>query len=479
MTTPLWTKADVISATGGEAIGGEWNASGVSIDSRTLEPGDLFVAIVGENSDGHAYAEGALKKGASAALVSRVDDAMRAAGPLVKVADTLEALNALGRAARKRAQAKVVAVTGSVGKTGTKEALRLILSEQGPTHASAASYNNMWGVPLSLARMPADTRFGIFEVGMNHPGEITPLSKLVEPFAALITTVEAVHMAFFDSVEQIADAKGEIFDGLQKGGVAILNRDNPHYDRLRAKAELSGAGRIISFGEHPEADAHLEKAALKEDCSCVSATICGQPVTYKLSVPGHHIVMNSLAMLAVVHALDADLAMAALAMAHLKAPKGRGERHKVETPLGPFTLIDESYNANPASMRAALEALGQARPEGKGRRIAVIGDMLELGDDSIAMHRGLIEPIKAADVDLVFASGPHMRELFKALPQSLQGAYAETSDELGEALREAVEPGDVVMVKGSLGSRMGPLVDMLRGLGDDEGESIRRNRGGN
>ena len=479
MTAPLWTQKDVIAATGGKAEGAAWTASGVSIDSRTLEPGDLFVAIAGENSDGHIYVEGALKKGAAAAIVARPDAAMRAAGPLVVVEDTLKALEALGRAARRRTQAKVVAVTGSVGKTGTKEALRLILSEQGATHASAASYNNMWGVPLSLARMPADTRFGIFEVGMNHPGEITPLSKLVEPFAALITTVEAVHMAFFDSVEQIADAKGEIFDGLQKGGVAILNRDNPHFERLLAKAKASGAGRIISFGEHPQADARLDKAALKEDCSCVSATICGQPVTYKLAVPGRHIVMNSLAMLAVVDALGADLAMAALAMAHLKAPKGRGERHRVDTPLGAFTLIDESYNANPASMRAALEALGQAKPEGKGRRIAVIGDMLELGEESIAMHRGLAETIRKADVDLVFASGPHMRELFKALPASAQGGYAETSAELGEMLREAVEPGDVVMVKGSLGSRMGPIVDLLRGLGDDEGESIRRNRGGN
>lgn len=479
MTAPLWTKDDVIAATGGTSEGATWTASGVSIDSRTLEPGDLFVAIIGENSDGHIYAEGALKKGAAAALVSAPDAAMRGAGPLVVVDDTLAALNALGRAARQRTQAKVVAVTGSVGKTGTKEALRLILSEQGATHASAASYNNMWGVPLSLARMPADTRFGIFEVGMNHPGEITPLSQLVEPFAALITTVEAVHMAFFDSVEQIADAKGEIFDGLQKGGVAILNRDNPHFGRLLAKAKTSGAGRIISFGEHAQADARLDKVALKEDCSCVSATICGQPVTYKLAVPGRHIVMNSLAMLAVVHALDADLAMAALAMANLKAPKGRGERHRVETPLGAFTVIDESYNANPASMRAALAALGQAKPEGEGRRIAVIGDMLEIGDASIAMHRELAETIREADVDLVFASGPHMRELFKVLPAGAQGAYAETSAELGEALREAVEPGDVVMVKGSLGSRMGPLVDLLRGLGDDEGESIRRNRGGN
>lgn len=469
----------MLAATGGKAEGADWTASGVSIDSRTLEPGDLFVAIIGENSDGHIYVEGALKKGAAAAVVSKPTEAMRAAGPLVAVSDTLEALNALGRAARLRTQAKIVAVTGSVGKTGTKEALRLILSEQGATHASAASYNNLWGVPLSLARMPAATRFGILEVGMNHPGEITPLSKLVEPFAALITTVEAVHMEFFDSIEQIADAKGEIFDGLQKGGVAILNRDNPHFERLRAKAQASGAGQIISFGEHAEADAHLEKAALKEDCSCVSATICGQPVTYKLAVPGRHIVMNSLAMLAVVHALGADLAMAALAMAHLKAPKGRGERHTVAAPLGAFTLIDESYNANPASMRAALDALGQARPEGKGRRIAVMGDMLEIGETSIEAHRGLADAIRAANIDLVFACGPHMRELYKALPAAAQGAYAETSAELGPLLRDAVEPGDVVMVKGSLGSRMGPLVDLLKGLGDDEGESIRRNRGTN
>lgn len=479
MSAVLWTREDVVGATGGKAQGADWTANGVSIDSRTLEAGDLFVAIIGENSDGHAYVEGALTKGAAAALVSDASDAMRRAGPLVVVPDTLEALNALGRAARARTNAKIVAVTGSVGKTGTKDALRFILSEQGATHASAASYNNLWGVPLSLARMPADTRFGIFEVGMNHPGEITPLAKLVEPFAALITTVEAVHMAFFNSVEEIADAKGEIFDGLQKGGVAILNRDNPHYERLRAKAETSGAGRIISFGEHPQADAHLEKLALKENCSCVSATICGQAVTYKLAVPGRHIVMNSLAMLAVVHVLGADLALAALAMANLKAPKGRGERHQVSAPLGDFIVIDESYNANPASMRAAIDALGQAKPEGGGRRIAVIGDMLEIGATSIEMHRGLVASIKVAGIDLVFACGPHMRELFKALPESAQGTYAENSTELEPVLREAVRPGDIVMVKGSLGSRMGPVVEMLKGLGDEDGASIRRNRGGN
>jgi UDP-N-acetylmuramoyl-tripeptide--D-alanyl-D-alanine ligase len=473
----LWMRSEVIAATQGKAEGADWTARGVSIDSRTLESGDLFVAIKGEHSDGHAYVAKAFERGAAAAIVSDVTDAMRKAGPLVVVPDALEALNQLGRAARRRAGAKVVAVTGSVGKTGTKEALRMLLSEQGPTHASAASYNNLWGVPLSLARMPADTRYGIFEIGMNHSGEITPLSKLVEPFIALITTVEAVHMAYFDSVEEIADAKAEIFDGLQKGGVAILNRDNPHFARLEARAKKAGAGRIISFGEHKDADARLEKVALKEDCSCVSAIICGQPVTYKLGMPGRHIVMNSLAMLACISALEADLAMAALALAHLEAPKGRGERIRVDAPGRPFMLIDESYNANPVSMRAAIDALGRTEPGHRARRIAVMGDMLELGPNSIALHREMAQPLAQAEIDLVFACGPHMRELFKALPADRQGFYAETSAGLMTPLAEAIQEGDVVMVKGSNGSRMKPVVEMLLALGDDDSESIRRNRG--
>ena len=475
--TPLWTSAEVVAATGGRAEGDGWIARGVSIDSRTLEKGYLFVAIKGENSDGHAYVGTAFERGAAAAIVSDVTDVMRKMGPLVVVPDTLEALNALGRAARQRANAKIVAVTGSVGKTGTKEALRAILSEQGATHASAASYNNLWGVPLSLARMPANTRFGIFEIGMSAPGEITPLSKLVEPFVALITTVEAVHMAFFNSIEEIADAKAEIFDGLQQGGIAILNRDNPHFARLEKRAREAGAGRIISFGEHADADAWLEKVVLKEDCSCVRATICGDPVTYKLGIPGRHIAMNSLAMLACVKALDADLTLAALALANLKAPKGRGERHQVTAPGRAFLLIDESYNANPASMRASIEALGQTEPGVRARRIAVLGDMLELGDESIALHRELAIPLARADIDLVFASGPDMRELFKALPPDRQGAYAETSSGLLASLVETIQEGDVVMVKGSNGSKMGLVVEALLALGEDDSESIRRNRG--
>lgn len=474
---PLWTRADVVAATGGDPEGADWIAQGVSIDSRTVQKDDLFVAIKGDNADGHAYVVAAFERGASAAVVSDVTPAMREAGPLVVVPDALEALNQLGRAARRRTGAKIVAVTGSVGKTGTKEALRMLLSEQGDTHASALSYNNLWGVPLSLARMPAQTRFGILEIGMNHSGEITPLSKMVEPFVTLITTVEAVHMAHFNSIEEIADAKAEIFDGLQQGGIAILNRDNPHFARLKKRAKAAGAGQIISFGEHPDADARLEKVALKDTCSCVSASICGVPVTYKLGVPGRHIVMNSLAMLACIKVLDADLAQAAMALAHLEAPTGRGERHRVEAFGRPFTLVDESYNANPASMRVSIETLGRIEPGVRARRIAVLGDMLELGDSANELHRDLAVPLARADIDLVYACGPHMRVLFDALPADRQGHYAETSDGLITLLSESIQSGDVVMVKGSNGSRMKPIVEALLALGDDDAASIHRNRG--
>lgn len=477
MTQPLWTFEEVLAATGGTAHGTDWNATGVSIDSRTLDAGDLFIAIVGENSDGHAYVANALEKGAAAAIVSRMDDDMRAAGPLVQVSDTLEALNELGRAARARTDAKIIAVTGSVGKTGTKEGLRMIFSAQGPTHASAASYNNLWGVPLSLARMPKDTEFGVFEIGMNHPGEITPLSKMVEPLVGIVTTVEAVHIEYFDSVEQIADAKGELFDGLQPGGIAILNRDNPHFERLRAKAEAAGAGRVIGFGEHEDAEARLDKVALRDDGSSVAATICGQKVTYKVGVPGRHIVMNSLAMLASVQAVGADLALAAMALGRLRAPKGRGERHFVTAGGRNFTVIDESYNANPASMRASIEALGQAKPQGRGRRIAVLGDMLELGEEADRMHSDLAPALRQSHVDLLFACGPHMRELFSVVPAAHQGRYTPSADALVDFLVEEIRNGDVLMVKGSFGSKMGPVVEALVALGEDDSESIRRNRG--
>jgi UDP-N-acetylmuramoyl-tripeptide--D-alanyl-D-alanine ligase len=382
--------------------------------------------------------------------------------PLLLVDDVLEALRALARAARARSGAKIVAVTGSVGKTGTKEALRLALGACGETHASVASYNNHWGVPLSLARMPESARYAIFEIGMNHAGEIAPLTALVRPHVAIITTVEPVHLEFFASVEAIADAKGEIFLGVESGGTAILNRDNPHFARLRKSAADAGVKHVVSFGEHAKADARLLNCSLLPDCSTVRASILGADVTYKLGAPGKHIVVNSLAALAAASLAGADLALAALALANLKPPTGRGARTSLDVPGGAALLIDESYNANPASMRASLALLGQAPLGPRGRRIAALGDMLELGPRGAALHRELVEAVLAHRVDLVFCCGPLMGALWEALPSERRGGYAENSQALEGQLIGAVRAGDAMMVKGSLGSRMGLLVRALQ-----------------
>ncbi|WP_422020496.1 UDP-N-acetylmuramoylalanyl-D-glutamyl-2,6-diaminopimelate--D-alanyl-D-alanine ligase [Pyruvatibacter mobilis] len=465
-STPLWTAEDAIAAMEAEARGhAAWQAHGVSIDTRTIEAGDIFFALEGDASDGHDYVAQALGKGAACAVVSRAVEGLADDAPLLMVPDTLKALEKLGIAARARTSASICAVTGSVGKTGTKEALRHILEEQGRTHASAASYNNHIGVPLTLARMPADTEYGIFEIGMNHADEITPLSKMVRPEAAIITTVEAVHIENFGSVEEIADAKGEIFEGLQTGGVAILNRDNPHFERLKARAGACGAGQVIGFGQDDMADARVQRMSLKPDASYVTATICGMDITYKLGVPGKHIVMNSLAILACVKSLGADLALAGLALGELEPPAGRGSRLEVRLPRGRFLIIDESYNANPTSMRATLQALGNTPPGPRGRRIAVVGDMLELGTQAKAAHAGLAEPIAENDVDLVFACGPLMEHLWDALPTDQHGAYADNSADLAPRVADEVEAGDVVMIKGSFGSRMARVLEALKALG--------------
>ncbi len=466
-TIPLWTAADAAAAMSAALRGrDDWQATGVSIDTRTLEPGDMFVALIGEASDGHSHVLDALAKGAACAVVSRPIENAPADAPLVVVDDTLKGLEMLGVASRARSSARICAVTGSVGKTGTKEGLRHILEDQGRTHASAASYNNHIGVPLTLARMPADTQFGIFEIGMNHPGEISPLAGMVQPEAAVITTVAAVHIEHFGSVEDIADAKGEIFEGLQPGGTAILNRDNEHFDRLKARALSCGAGRIIGFGHHEDAEARVVRMSLKSDASYVTAHICGHDMTYKLGIPGEHIVMNSLAMLACTHVLGADIALAGLALARLQPPAGRGSRIGISLNHGSFLIIDESYNANPTSMRAVLRALGHTPPGSRGRRIAVVGDMLELGAQARADHAGLAEPIAAADVDLVFACGPLMESLWDNLPPGRRGAYADTSVELAQRVADEIAPGDVVMIKGSLGSRMAKVLEALKGLGE-------------
>ena len=463
MRAPLWTVEAMAAAMGAERQGAPPHGlPGLSIDTRTIQQGEAFFALK-DSRDGHDFVEAALKAGGGLAVVAAGKRGMFGNdAPLLVVSDVLNGLIALARAARVRSPAKFVGVTGSVGKTGTKEALRLALSSDGETHASAASYNNHWGVPLSLARCPQTARYAVLEMGMNHAGEIAPLTKLVRPHVAIITTVEPVHLEFFPSVEAIADAKAEIFQGLEPGGAAVINRDNAHFARLQRQAKADGVGHIVSFGEHAKAVARLLKFKLQPDSSTVQASILGTEVTYKLGAPGRHVVWNSLAVLAAATLAGADLALAALALSNLTPPAGgRGERIVLELTGGEALLIDESYNANPASMRAALALLGQAPIGLRGRRIAVLGEMLELGTMGAELHRGLAGPIVENSIDLVFCAGELYRGFWEALPSERRGGYAETSAALEGEVLGALRAGDVVMVKGSLGSKMGPIVKTL------------------
>lgn len=462
----LWTVAAMAEAMKARAHGAlPESVGGISIDSRTLAPGDAFFAIKGDSRDGHDFVVAALAAKAGVAVV--VEKRRKEFGkdaPLLAVKNVLTGLRQLARAARTRAQAAVIGVTGSVGKTGTKEALGLVLSRSGKTHVSAASYNNHWGVPLSLARCPADARFAVFEMGMNHVGEIAPLSRLVRPHIAIITAIAPVHLAQFKSVAGIADAKSEIFAGLQPGGAAVVNRDTPHFERIRRNAKKAGVARIVGFGEHADAQARVLQYALQPSSSTVHADILGQAVSYKLGAPGKHLVLNSLAVLAAASLAGADLALAALALADLRPAGGRGTRIALTLPGGEALLIDESYNANPVSMRAALALLGQAETSGQGRRIAVLGDMLELGRKSRALHAELAEPVVENGVDLVFCAGPDMRALWDALPTERRGGYAESAKALEPQLLDAVRRGDAIMVKGSNGSKMALIVKALERL---------------
>jgi UDP-N-acetylmuramoyl-tripeptide--D-alanyl-D-alanine ligase len=460
----LWTLTDMAAAMRADKSGAlPENVTGISIDSRSLARGEAFFAIQGDARDGHDFVDNALKAGAGLAVVARAQRARFAAdAPLLVVEDVLEALRDLGRAARARSQAKIVAVTGSVGKTSTKEALKLALSADGETHASAASYNNHWGVPLSLARLPQSAKYAVFEIGMNHAGEITPLVEMVRPHVAIVTTIAPVHLEFFGTLTKIADAKAEIFLGVEPGGAAVINRDIRQFGQLSAAARAAGISRIVSFGEHAKAEARLKRCALQPESSTVEADILGQAVTYKLGAPGRHLVLNSLGVLAAAALVGADLALAALALAQLAPAAGRGTRVALGLPGGEALLIDESYNANPASMRAAIALLGQAAVGPHGRRIAVLGDMLELGTQGRELHRGLAAAVEEAAVDLVYCSGPLMRALWEALPSARRGGYAGTAAALQPAVIEAVRAGDAVMVKGSLGSKMGPIVKALQ-----------------
>jgi UDP-N-acetylmuramoyl-tripeptide--D-alanyl-D-alanine ligase len=460
----LWTIDAMASAMGAERQGPlPASVSGLSIDSRSIAPGEAFFAIHGDHRDGHEFVAAALAAKAAVAVVAADRRAQFESGaPLLVVPDVLAGLRDLAAAARARVHGKVIGVTGSVGKTGTKEALRLALSKDGETHASVASYNNHWGVPLSLARCPSSARYAVLEMGMNHAGEIAPLSRLVRPDVAIITTIAPVHLEFFGSLAKIADAKAEIFVGVPSRGAAVINRDIAQFAQLQRRARDAGIARVISFGENAKADARLIKCALQPRCSTVEAEILGTRFSYKIGAPGKHIVINSLAVLAAAELVGADLALAALALAELQPVAGRGAPIAIELPAGQALVLDESYNANPASVEAALAVLGGSPIGPQGRRIAVLGDMLELGADGPALHRALAKSVIANAVDLVFCCGPLMRALWEALPASRRGGYAEDSAALEAQVLPAIRAGDVVMVKGSLGSRMAPIVKALQ-----------------
>ena len=462
MSEILWTAQELVSIDAKflPEVRPDFSVNGISIDSRSVKPGELFVALRSAR-DGHEFVNAAIAAGACAALVDHVPDATTGA-PLLIVEDTLKGLERLGGKARERSSALRIAVTGSVGKTGTKEALKIALGASGKTHASESSYNNLWGVPLTLARMPRESAYGVFEIGMNHSGEITPLSLQVRPQAAIITTVEPVHLEFFDSVEEIAEAKAEIFAGLELGGTAILNLDNPHFARLKMRAEQAHA-RIVGFGEHPDADARLVSIELGPEGSKIRARILGTDVSYELSSPGRHVARNSLAVLAGVSVLGADVGHAAHALSALKPAPGRGVRTQIAFAGGAVTLIDESYNANPASMRAAIANLALLASKG-GRRIVVLGDMLELGPRGAELHSALVDAVEAARIDLVYLCGPLMKHLYDRLPVSRRGAYAPSSAELAPQITASLRVGDAVMIKGSLGSRMKYIVDRVRAM---------------
>lgn len=470
MTTPLWTITDLVAAAAGLAdpvpgAAPPGGVNGVSIDTRTLAEGDLFVALT-DQRDGHDFVETAFRNGAAAALVRRTYPRRPGDGLLVRVDDPLAALVSLGLKARARLapSARVMAVTGSAGKTTTKEMLRHCCASIGPTHASERSYNNHWGVPLTLARMPAATRFAVLEIGMSHAGEIAPLTRMVRPHIAVVTTVQAVHLEHFASVAAIAEAKAEIFEGLLRpGGVAVIPRDNPHVEILALKAAAAGA-RIVTFGLSPPAE--VRPASIRSDVagSTVEAEIGGRRVTYEIAMPGQHIAANTLAVAAALDAAGVDVATALLGLAAMSAPAGRGARATVQAAGGPALLIDESYNANPAAMRAALETLATVPRGAHPRRVAVLGDMLELGADGPRLHRELAEAIDAAGVDLVFAAGPLMRGLYDAVAAARQGAWAATAGELEAAVLSGIRAGDVVMVKGSNGSRTWQIVAALKAV---------------
>lgn len=450
MSMPLWTSKDLAKATGGKVVGGAFEVSGVSIDSRSVGAGELFIALKGPLHDGHSYAKAAAEKGAIPMVHEEIEGLERA----LVVGDTFDALYDIARAARARSKADVVAVTGSVGKTGVKEALAHVLGIYGKTHAPVGSFNNHWGVPLTLARMPVDTEYAVIEIGMNHAGEIRPLTKLARPRVAVVTEVQGVHMEFFDSVEDIARAKAEIFEGLQPGGIAVLPYDNPYFGLLSDFALGNGAARILGFGENENATFSLTRVVGHETCTCVKALARSEggeetPMTFKLGLVGQHHARNALAVLAVAGEMTGDLARAAVALATLTPPKGRGVRAKVYVRGGTALLIDESYNASPPSMRAMIKTLAETPVQKRGRRVAVLGDMKELGSHSAAEHAALADVAAQAGLDMVVTIGPEMKALAEALPAAIRGPHYKSAETAAPKIKDLLRPGDVAAFKAS------------------------------
>jgi UDP-N-acetylmuramoyl-tripeptide--D-alanyl-D-alanine ligase len=461
----LWSSKSAAAATGGICLV-DWRADGVTINSRDVNPGDLFVAIKGPRFDGHDFVKDALAAGASAAVVDHRPDLLGIDAPILEVADTKLALEELAIASRQRSKAKIIAVTGSVGKTSLKEALSVVLNEQAACTVSWGNLNNHLGVPLSLSRMSANTDFGVFEIGMNHPGEIVPLTKMVRPHIVIITNVELVHAEHFESLESIADAKAEILVGLEDGGICILNRDNDQFDRLHSAALSAGVKTIVSFGMHAEAQARSLKISTDCEGSNVDAIIGGKEISYRIGNPGMHWVVNSLSVLATVDAAGGDVGKAAVDLSGIGGLKGRGRVHSIAFAGGSFVVIDESYNASPVSMRAAIKVLGQMLPKGRGRRIAVLGDMLELGGKAAAHHETLAHSLIEESIDLVFSAGPNMEILYNVLPSHMRGASEATSNALLDIVLSSIQPGDVIVVKGSAGSNTSFIVDALLDMGE-------------
>ncbi len=460
----LWTTDDMIRAMHGRPVGQlPAGITGISIDSRSIAEGEAFFAIKGDRVDGHNFASIAVANGAALLVVSeaKLPALGRLTVPMIVVDDVLEALGRLGMAARDRIHGKVIAVTGSVGKTTTKEMLRHVLSPSGKVHASVASFNNHWGVPLTLARMPEDTDFGVFEIGMNHFDEIRPLVKLVRPDIALITNIGAAHLGNFSSLDDIALAKSEIFEGIVSGGTALINRDSAQFDIMDRAAHAAGIDHVLTFGANARADYRLAEF----DGSASGSTVWMQAggATHEISIgaPGRHIAENAVAVLAVAERAGADLELAKAALATLKPEKGRGAQHRLTIPGGTITLIDESYNANPSSMRAAIALLAGTAPSGEGRRIAVLGDMLEMGEFSAQLHADLADPLRQGGIDTVWLAGPDMGYLREALTGPVDVEYRQTVEDLIPFVLTSVRPGDVLMVKSSKGTGCGRIVDAL------------------